>query len=133
SEYLFDSRFQKVFPRLVHFTCSFPNESIFNVMSIYRDKTIHYKHYDLLYEMGYLDWNENRLRKIQYSYKTKVRQWKIRHKKRFNRKVLEKKTYMWQDEALSIIFPLRKDWFEHKLESRDVFLSSLEISSLPLQ
>jgi hypothetical protein len=110
-DYIFNPHIAKALPRLVHFTSSYPNESVFNVMSIYRDKTVHYKHYDVLYEMGYLDWNENRLRKIKYTYKTMVREWKIRHKKRYNRTVLEKKTYLWQDQALAIIFPKYTHWF----------------------
>jgi hypothetical protein len=110
-EFMFNNRLARQFPQLVNFTCSFPNESVFNVMSLYRDKTIHYKHYDVLYEMGYLDWNENRLRKIKYEYKTKVREWKTRHRKRYNRAVLEKKTYQWQHEALAHIFPSNAHWF----------------------
>lgn len=112
-EFIFNPRLINAFPRLVYFTSSYPNESVWNLMGIYRDKTIHYKYYDVLYQMGYLDWNENRLRKVRYTYKTKVREWKIRHKKRYNRKILDKKTYMWQDEALAIIFPQYKEWFLH--------------------
>lgn len=110
-EFLSNTRIQKAFPRLVYFTCSYPNESIWNVMGLYRDKTIHYKYYDTLYQMGYLDWNENRMRKVKYKYETKVREWKTRHKKRYNRKVLEEKTYLWQYKALAQIFPDESNWF----------------------
>ena len=71
--YLFNECIQKALLRLVFFTTSLSNESIWNVMGIYRDKTIHYKHYNVLYEMGYLDWNDNRLREICYRYQTDVR------------------------------------------------------------
>lgn len=112
--YLFNQRIQKALPRLVYFTASSSNESIWNVMGIYRDKTVHYKYYDVLYQMGYLDWNENRLRQVRYRHKTIVRDWKIRHKKRYNRSILEDKTYNWQYEALQQIFPLQKEWFASK-------------------
>ena len=99
-------------PQLVQFTASYPNESIWNVMELYRDKTIHYKYYDLLYQMGFLDWNENRLREVSRTYQTKVRAWKTRHKKHYNRKILEKKTYLWQEEALIQIFPNKEEFFK---------------------
>ena len=89
--YLFNSRIEKELPRLVYFTASSPNESIWNVMGIYRDKNLHYKYYDVFYKMGYLDWNENRQRKVRYIHKTSVRDWKIRHPKRYNRSILEDK------------------------------------------
>ena len=76
-DYIFNPRIQKDLPRLVYFTSSFLNESFWNVVGIYRDKTIHYKFYNVLYEMGYLDWNENRLQKVQYKYKTRVQEWRI--------------------------------------------------------
>jgi hypothetical protein len=41
SAHLFNQRIIKALPRLVHFTASSPNESIWNVMGIYRDKTVH--------------------------------------------------------------------------------------------
>ena len=52
---------QKALSQFDYFTSSFSNESVWNVVGIYHNKTIHYKFYDVLYEMGYLDWNENRL------------------------------------------------------------------------
>ncbi len=68
------------------------NESIHNIFSIYRDKTKNYTHYDLLYQMGYLDVNENRDQKIRWKYTTQIRNWKKNHKKRVNRSIKELKT-----------------------------------------
>jgi hypothetical protein len=110
--YLFNERIGKALPRLLHMTSSSVNESIWNVMGIYRDKTVHYKYYDTLYEMGYLDWNENRDRNVHYTYSSEVREWKTKHPKRTNRTILDGKSYKWQAETLRRIFPKQKEWFD---------------------
>jgi hypothetical protein len=107
SAHLFNQRIIKALPRLVHFTASSPNESIWNVMGIYRDKTVHYKYYDVLYKMGYLDWNENRLRKVGYKHKTIVRDWKIRHNKRIGNMRLFNEFFRLEKNGLTRI-PLLK-------------------------
>jgi hypothetical protein len=112
-----NERIQKALPKLVTFIESFSNESIWNVMGQYRDKTVHYTDYEVLYQMGFLDWNENRKRNIIYKYHTSIRDWKTRHKKRHKRKTLDKKKFGWQNEALRIIFPENKDWFIEDGES----------------
>jgi hypothetical protein len=71
------------------------NETIHNLFNTYHDKTKHYKYYDILYQMAYLDYNENRGREVKYKYTTSHREWKKNHKYRTNRQVLEEKTYYW--------------------------------------
>ena len=111
-------------------TSSSVNESIWNVMGIYRDKTVHYKYYDTLYQMGYLDWNENRERKIRYSYSTEVRDWKIRHPKRTKRTILKDKSYKWQEETLRRVFPNRKVWFDNCIYSPNKHISNFQAKTI---
>jgi len=45
-----NKRIEKALPRLVHFTASSINETIWNVMGIYRDKTVHWIGMRTVYE-----------------------------------------------------------------------------------
>ena len=51
---------------------TFINEDMHSVFSIYKNKIKHYIHYDCIYEMAFLDVNENRGRKMIYQYKANM-------------------------------------------------------------
>ena len=88
------------------------NESIHNVFNCYRDKTLHYVHYDLLYQMAFLDFNENCNHLIKYSYKTTICGWKKNHTHRHNRTVKEKKTFYWKKVVICKLFPQYRKWYQ---------------------
>jgi hypothetical protein len=104
-EFLRDPKVLKKFEKVDGNISTSINESVHNIFNSYRDKLKHYTYYNVLYQMAYLDFNENRNRKVEYTYTSHPRDWKRNHKFRTKREVLSEKTYMWQDEALRIMFP----------------------------